>query len=112
MIFPEGTRSRTGELLPFKKGGFLMAIKGQAPIVPVAISGARRAMEKGSPVIYPVTVTVKIGKPIETDGFEAAERNSLIRQTRSSLESLLGEVTGPPHKTKASTAITESHHLK
>ncbi len=51
MIFPEGTRSRTGELLPFKKGGFLMAIKGQAPIVPVAISGARRPMEKGSPVI-------------------------------------------------------------
>ena len=89
-----------------------MAIKGQAPIVPVAISGARRAMEKGSPVIYPVTVTVKIGKPIETDEFKATERNSLIRQTRSSLESLLGGVTDHPHKTKASRVITGSHRLQ
>ena len=48
LIFPEGTRSRTGELLPFKKGGFIMAMKGQAPVVPVAIAGARDAMRKGS----------------------------------------------------------------
>ncbi|MEE3201976.1 MAG: lysophospholipid acyltransferase family protein [Acidobacteriota bacterium] len=113
MIFPEGTRSRTGALLPFKAGGFLMAIKGQAPIVPVAISGARTAMEKGSPVINPVTVTVKIGQPIETDGFEVAERNSLIRETRSALEALLGMVvTGHPQKTTASTVITENHRLQ
>ena len=109
MIFPEGTRSRTGELLPFKKGGFLMAIKGQAPIVPVAISGARAAMEKGSPVINPVTVTVKIGEPIETNGLEVTERDTLIRKTRLALELLLGNATDRPQKTTASTVIAENH---
>ena len=48
MIFPEGTRSRTGRLLPFKKGGFIMAIKGEAMIVPVAIQGTAAAMRKGA----------------------------------------------------------------
>ena len=109
MIFPEGTRSRTGELLPFKKGGFLMAIKGQAPIVPVAISGARAAMEKGSPVINPVTVTVKIGEPIETNGLEVTDRDILIRKTRLALELLLGNATDRPQKTTASTVIAENH---
>ena len=48
MVYPEGTRSRTGQLLPFKKGGFIMAIKAGAPVVPVAIDGARAAMKKES----------------------------------------------------------------
>ena len=47
LIFPEGTRSRTSKLLPFKKGGFIMAIKGGAEIVPMAIQGTRAAMRKG-----------------------------------------------------------------
>ena len=66
LVFPEGTRSRTGELLPFKKGAFLVALRAQAPVVPVAIAGAREAMRKGSPLINPVTVRVKLGPPIET----------------------------------------------
>ena len=102
MIFPEGTRSRTGRLLPFKKGGFIMAIKGRAPIVPVAVQGADAAMRKGSPVIRPVTVRVQIGEPITVDGLDIADRNVLIARTRRAIEMLLaagrpegaGEETG------------------
>jgi len=89
LIFPEGTRSRTGELLPFKKGGFIMAIEGLAAVVPVAIQGARAAMRKGSPIIRPVTVSVRIGPPIELDGIGIEERDLLIAKTRSAIEALL-----------------------
>ena len=92
LIFPEGTRSRTGELLPFKKGGFIMAIKGQAPIVPVAVSGARAAMRKGSPIIRPVTVHVSFGAPIETTGLTVEDRDRLIAAVRAQVEALLRAV--------------------
>jgi 1-acyl-sn-glycerol-3-phosphate acyltransferase len=92
LIFPEGTRSRTGELLPFKKGGFIMAIKGQAPIVPVAISGARAAMRKGSPIIHPVTVHVRFGQPIETAGLTLEDRDRLIASVRPAVETMLSQV--------------------
>jgi 1-acyl-sn-glycerol-3-phosphate acyltransferase len=89
LIFPEGTRSRTGELLPFKKGGFIMAIKAGAPIVPVAIKGARDALRKGSLVIRPVTVTVRFGEPVETAGLTLDDRDGVIRQVRLQIEALL-----------------------
>lgn len=89
LIFPEGTRSRTGELLPFKKGGFILAIKGQAPIVPIAITGARDAMRKGSPVIHPVEVRVRIGAPIETAGMTIEDRDALVATARERIKGLL-----------------------
>jgi 1-acyl-sn-glycerol-3-phosphate acyltransferase len=91
LIFPEGTRSRTGELLPFKKGGFIMALKGHAPIVPVAIKGARDAMKKGSPIIRPVRITVSFGAPIETAGLTLDDRDSLIAGARAAVAGLLAE---------------------
>lgn len=85
VIFPEGTRSRTGDLLPFKKGGFLMAIKAQAPIVPVAVSGGLHAMRKGSPLIWPVTITVDLGAPVSTSGLRLDDRDALVERVRSSI---------------------------
>lgn len=95
LIFPEGTRSRTGELLPFKKGGFIMALKAQAPIVPIAIKGARDAMRKGSPLIFPVRVTVRIGEPIETAGMTLDDRDHLTALVRSRIAALLAGMSQP-----------------
>jgi 1-acyl-sn-glycerol-3-phosphate acyltransferase len=89
MVFPEGTRSKTGDLLPFKKGGFLMAIKAQVPIVPVAIIGAREAMTKGSRLIRPVLVDVFIGEPIETTDMTIDERDRLIAMAREQIEQMI-----------------------
>jgi 1-acyl-sn-glycerol-3-phosphate acyltransferase len=91
LIFPEGTRSRTGELLPFKKGGFVMAIEAQVPVVPVAVSGARAAMRKGSPIVRPVHVSVRIGTPIPTAGLRLEDRDDLIARVRDEVQKLLRE---------------------
>ena len=91
LIFPEGTRSRTGDLLPFKKGGFIMAIGAQTPVVPVAISGGRAAMRKGSPIVRPVKVTVRIGKPVPTTGLTLDDRDELIALVRGEVAKLLRE---------------------
>jgi 1-acyl-sn-glycerol-3-phosphate acyltransferase len=78
LIFPEGTRSRTSELLPFKKGGFIMAIKGQAPI-----------MRKGSWFVRPVMCRIRVGEPVETAGLDVADRDELIEVVRARIEALL-----------------------
>lgn len=91
LIFPEGTRSRTSELLPFKKGGFIMALEAQAPIVPVAITGGRAAMRKGSPIVRPVHVTVRIGAPVDTAGLGLDDRDRIIAEVRRRIEGLLAD---------------------
>jgi 1-acyl-sn-glycerol-3-phosphate acyltransferase len=91
LIFPEGTRSRSGELLPFKKGGFIMAIEAQVPIVPVAVRGGRAAMRKGSAFIRPVHVSVRIGAPIPTAGLTVDDRHDLIKRVRDEVQKLLDE---------------------
>jgi 1-acyl-sn-glycerol-3-phosphate acyltransferase len=97
LIFPEGTRSRTGDLLPFKKGGFIMAIKAQAPIVPVAITGGTAAMRRGSRLIYPAEITIKVGPPIETAGLSLDERDDLIDRVRAEIVELVRSLHEGPN---------------
>ena len=89
LVFPEGTRTRTGELLPFKKGPFIMAIKAQVPVVPVAIRGGRAAMAKGSAIIRPVTVHVRVGDPVPTTGLTLEDRDALGAEVRRRIEALI-----------------------
>ena len=67
----------------------MMAIKAGAPIVPVAISGGRAAMVKGSFIIRPVTLTVRIGQPIETRNITVEDRDALIARVRQEIATLL-----------------------
>lgn len=81
VIFPEGTRSETGELLPFKRGAFMLARKCGRPIVPVAISGTNTIMKKGGYLVNPVRVTISIGTPIDIGSSDEKElRNKTKRQ--------------------------------
>lgn len=95
LIFPEGTRSRTDELLPFKKGGIHMAILAQAPIVPVAIRGGRSAMQRGSWLIRPVVIDIAAGTPIETAGMTPEDRDRLITLVRAQIDEMLRTLGAP-----------------
>jgi 1-acyl-sn-glycerol-3-phosphate acyltransferase len=91
LVFPEGTRSPTDEMLPFKKGVFVMAIKAQAPVVPIAIKGGRDAMRRGSRVIQPVTISIRVGEPVETAGLGVKDRDAVIATVRGRIAQLLSE---------------------
>jgi len=90
IMFPEGTRSTSGELKAFKKGAFLLAIQTGVEIVPAAIVGSYRIMRKGSWLIRPGTVTVRFGSPIQVGGMSVDDRDALIAQAREAILSLQG----------------------
>lgn len=77
LIYPEGTRSPDGRLLPFKKGAVVMAIKAGVPIVPVVCSGAHRIMEKRSLIIHPGEIDVEFLEPVDSSKYSFEERDSL-----------------------------------
>ena len=90
IMFPEGTRSESGELMKFKKGAFLLAIQTGVELIPVGISGSREIMSRKSWLIRPGTVTVRFGTPIEVAGMGVDDRDALIGQARTAVQSLMG----------------------
>lgn len=90
IIFPEGTRSRDGSLLPFKKGGFSLALRAMVPIVPVGIVGTSTLQPKGSfipagkGVIY-----IHIGEPIPLEGMGRSAKGELMNSVRANIERLM-----------------------
>jgi 1-acyl-sn-glycerol-3-phosphate acyltransferase len=83
--FPEGTRSRNGELGEFKKGVFVMAIKAGVPIMPVTILNSRALQPPGTFGIRPGTVNLVFHAPIETRSLELGDRNALLQETRAAI---------------------------
>jgi 1-acyl-sn-glycerol-3-phosphate acyltransferase len=86
IIFPEGTRSTSGTMGPFKSGGFHLAIESGVPIVPVSVSGTRRITPKGSLRIESGLVRIRYGEPIPTTGLDLEARAGLKDEVRLAIE--------------------------
>ena len=82
MTFPEGTRSRDGEIKAFKQGTFYLAIQSGVPIVPISIIGSGEIMPKGSLKVKPGRIKLVIDKPIDVKGYTLENRQQLIDRVR------------------------------
>lgn len=89
VFFAEGTRSDDGVLRPFKKGAAAMAIEAQVPLIPAAIAGTHRILEKGSIVIRPRPSALIIGEPLSTTGLTANDREELTHKAHAEVARLL-----------------------
>lgn len=82
MVFPEGTRSPTDEMLPFRDGAFRLAIEEQVPVLPLVVSGTRNAMAKHSFVFNSARAEVRVLPPVETTGLTVADASALRRRVQ------------------------------
>jgi 1-acyl-sn-glycerol-3-phosphate acyltransferase len=92
LVFPEGTRTRTGELLPFKKGAFVLATLAGVPIVPAYIANTFGIQPKGSIRVHPRPIRILLGPPIATQGLEVGDRDQLADRVREAVAALRARV--------------------
>ena len=108
MIFPEGTRSGTGDLLPFRNGAFRLAIERQVPILPMAVVGTRTALTKGSLLLGRSRAEVRVLEPVETAGLTADDvpelRERVRRRIIDARESLRRELAAKAAKEEGALA--------
>jgi len=91
IMFPEGTRSETGELQRFKKGAFVLALQTGADIIPAAIAGSRDVMKKHSLLVHSGRIVVRLGEPIRVGSLTMADRDRIMVETWEALAGMLGQ---------------------
>jgi 1-acyl-sn-glycerol-3-phosphate acyltransferase len=92
VVFPEGTRSRTGRIQPFKKGPFVVAKEAGVPIVPIAISGSGAVTPSKHIEVHPAPIRVAIGDPVDPAAF--ADKESLLAEVRRRIVELHRSIGG------------------
>lgn len=86
LIYPEGTRTPDGKLLPLKKGAFMLAVQTGIPILPVTSNGAHKILPRKTLLFRPGHITVTIGDPINTEGMTESDVPELMEKTRKAIE--------------------------
>ena len=86
VVFPEGTRTHDGNLLPFKKGGFILASRAAVPVVPFTINGSMAINPRNRFELYPGTISITFAEPVRPEGTGSAARELLLEQVRSSID--------------------------
>ena len=94
-VYPEGTRSRDGRLLPFKKGTFVMAIRAGVPVVPVSIVGAQDLLRKGESSVHPGEVTIRFGPAVDVSLYTVEQRADLMARVEELVAAGLPEDQKP-----------------
>ena len=100
-VYPEGTRSRDGRLLPFKKGTFVMAIEAGVPVVPVSIVGAQTLLRKGDWTMQPGEVIIRFGPAVDASTYSMDKRAELLARVEALVAAGLPEDQRPLSATKS-----------
>ena len=85
LVFPEGTRTSTGEIEEFKRGAFVLALKAQVPVVPLTISGSMSVMSRHGFAVRTGEIHIHIGTPISTEGHTLDHRHALSDQVKQAI---------------------------
>ncbi len=89
VIFPEEGRTREIRMRPFQRGAFLLAIKSETTLLPIAVDGTYSVLRAGARAITPGIVTVKIGQPIDCTGTTLRDKDRLAEESRTQIERML-----------------------
>jgi 1-acyl-sn-glycerol-3-phosphate acyltransferase len=89
LVFPEGTRSKDGALLPFKRGAFELAVQQHLPVIPVACLGGAACLPSGAWSVRPGVMRLKVGPVLTPERDDYSDRAALAAETRRRIESLM-----------------------